>query len=333
MSEANLEFLANVLATRLVTKADYADWINTGVRAVVLYGVHETKAFPHAIGLIGASAESWPSEIGFVADKLRERRPLFCSALVECIQNLESDRTANDPSASDGQNLEQVALVFLGLARDLRVAGCLQQLSGLIQVKFPRSQAIYDASLTTWRYLASFDTTTDWTEVFLPPTKISEVRYRPQYSGVLALGMCVAQPSRARFFLTSWIPFQSYIGFLVEENTAQSVAKLKQFVVAYRDVLAPTPRDAHLGLGGALGALAEVRSARPVNLAQRLATAYSLAVANPNLCTFDSLFPKTENVIATGLIERGQQWASPQSLRQGNLAADTEFFDSGRMIA
>lgn len=333
MSEANLEFLANVLATRLVTKADYADWINTGVRAVVLYGVHEAKAFPHAIGLIGASAESWPSEIGFVADKLRERRPLFCSALVECIQNIESDRMANDPSASEGQNLERVAMAFLGLARDLRVAGCLQQLSGLIQVKFPRSQAVYDASLTTWRYLASFDTTTDWTEVFLPPTKVLEVRYRPQYSGVLALGMCVAQPSSARFYLTSWFPFQSYIGFLVEENTAESVAKLKQFVAAYRDVLAPTPRDANLGLGGALGALAEVRSARPVNLARRLATAYSLAMANPIMCTFDSLFPKAENVTATTLIERDLQRTRQQFFHQGNWATDTEFYDPGRMIA
>ena len=333
MSEANLEFLANVLATRLNTKTDYADWINTGIRAIVLYGVHEAKAFPHAIGLIGASADSWPSELCFVADKLRERRPLFCSALVECIQNLESDRMANDPSASEGQNLEQVAMAFLGLARDLRVAGCLQQLGGLIQVKFPRSQAIYDASLTTWRYLASFDTITDWTEVFLPPTNMPEVRYRPQYSGVLALGMCVAQPSRARFFLTSWIPFQGYIGLLVEENTAQSVAKLNQFVVAYRQVLSPTSRDTVWGFGGALGALAEVSSGRQPKFAERLVAAAALANTSPISYTLSAVFSTTANASLKDSSERILQSGMTATFQRGDRAGATEFFDSGRMTA
>ena len=94
------------------------------------------------------------------------------------------------------------------MAREIKAPETLAKLVTLIHSKFPRSQAIYDAALLTWRIMADSNTQVDWHEEFCPDGRL-ELRNRPQYSTLIAFGMCVARPDKDTLFLARLAPAQA----------------------------------------------------------------------------------------------------------------------------
>jgi hypothetical protein len=236
MQKKNLQFVAEILAEKLTRPEDYFVWLNSGVRAIVLNGTHPAKAFDYARGILGADADAWQKDVVYLAGYLGDRLPSFHFAIAECLRAVEPDQSANDPSKNDGKNLESLAIALLSLARQLKVSSALQRIEGLIHTKLANSQAVYDAALLTWRIMADYDGETDWIAVFHRATP-AELRYRNQYSSVLAFGMCVARPSQSEKYLRHWSPLQNYLESLEAEASEKSLVTSTRLVEAIAAVL------------------------------------------------------------------------------------------------
>lgn len=263
MSGKNLKYVANKLSQNYLTGQDFFCWLNAGIRAIVLHGKPAATAFDFAQGIIGMEPDSWRNELCFIANQLGSKLPHFQQGLAECIRQIEPDREANNPGRDRGRNTEKLALTFLAIARELKVAAILQLIPGLIQVKFPKSQAIYDASLLTWRIMASYDTVTNWIAVFCRPM---EFRYRPQYSSLLAFGMCVANPSKSAWYLREWKMLRIYFELLTEDSSERNISLLRQLVDAIDEVRGNQASSSF----SSVELVSDLVGGRPIELTRRL---------------------------------------------------------------
>ena len=236
MSDRNLKFVAEKLQRELVGADGYKQWLDSGARAVVLDGDSAETAFEYAGYII--DPEQWRRDIGLIYQGLSNRQqPYFCAGLARCIDGISPSLESNDPSINRGRNSERLAIAFLSLAREIRARDALGVLPGLVQTKFPSSQSIYDSALLTWRLMADSHTQVDWHEVFCHVSKAkAELRYRQQYSPVIAFGMCLARPSDFEYFLYRWTPFQEYLVSLAEERDPESKRVLQALLKACKSI-------------------------------------------------------------------------------------------------
>lgn len=221
MSEANLQALANFLDTTFTSANDYANWLDTGVRGIVMDGESALTAFEYGDYIIGAEPDAWEKDIRFIHNNLSaKRKALFSAGLASCLDRVGPDPHANNPGREGGRNLERLALSLLSIARDIRAVNSLRCLPNLIQSKFPRSQAVYDSALFAWRVMAYAETENDWHEIFCPNENrdLKEIRFRHSYSPLIAFGMCVAHPEKRHYFLNEWRPLQSHLLHLQEPD-------------------------------------------------------------------------------------------------------------------
>jgi hypothetical protein len=265
MSETNLKFIVDQLVSKGLDAGGYKNWLSAGTNAIVMEAADPAEAFTPGAYVIGANADTWKQDIAFIYRQLPSgQQAHFRSGFQSCVALLNPDRDGNDPSRNNSKNSERLALDYFSMARDMRIAEVLDKIEGLIEVKFPKSQAVYDSALLTWRVMADWDTETDWRNIFFPSYR-EEPRFRLQYSPIVAFGMCVAQPSRIREFLYYWRPLQHYVSQLAEELSITSRVKLLKIIDAYRKLGMPeemgiaTPIGmAMAGLSGKLPPLAQI---------------------------------------------------------------------------
>jgi len=235
MSEQNLKYVSAQLSQHFTNEGDYATWLDAGVRAIVLDGGTEDTAFRFAEYIVGTEVGAWKKDIGFIYRGLpHKHQAYFRAGLAKCIDAITPEVEANDPARNSGKNLERLAITYLSMARDIKAPETLGTLVTLIQSKFPCSQAVYDSALLAWRVMADSNTQVDWHNEFCPePKDRIEVRYRPQYSTLIAFGMCVARPDKSHYFLYQWHPLQRYMVGLGENPTAENIEKLHAIKSAF----------------------------------------------------------------------------------------------------
>lgn len=296
MQEKNLQFVAEVLVEKFSRAEEYFVWLNTGVRAIVLNGTHPAKAFDFARGIIGTDADSWQKDIVYLAEHLGQRLPSFHFAIAECLRNIEPNPMSNDPSTNDGRNLESLVIALLSLARQLKVSSALQRIEGLIHTKLPNSQAVYDAALLTWRIMANYDSDTDWIEVF-HRARHAELRYRNQYSSILAFGMCVARPGLTAKYLRNWSPLQHYLESLEADLSNVSQTTSKKLIESIASVLAD-----HGALRGASFTATDISIARQMGQPLQLEKGLLDAAHKASRCRWQLPSKKAASV-STGAFE------------------------------
>lgn len=235
MSEQNLKYVSTQLSQHFTNEVDYAKWLDAGVRAIVLDGDTEDTAFRFAEYIIGTEIGAWKKDVGFIYRALSSKhQTYFRAGLASCIDTITPEIDANDPARNNGKNLERLAITYLSMARAIKAPEVLGMLVTLMQSKFPRSQAIYDATLLTWRVMADSNTQVDWYDEFCPDSSDRiELRYRSQYSTLIAFGMCVARPDKTVHFLYCWSPLRRYIVQLWEEPSPEHLEKLTTIFKAY----------------------------------------------------------------------------------------------------
>jgi hypothetical protein len=235
MSEQNLKYVSTQLSQHFTNEGDYATWLDAGMRAIVLDGDTEDTAFRFAEYIIGTEIGAWKKDVGFIYRELPSKhQTYFRAGLAKCIDTIMPEIDANDPARNSGKNLERLAITYLSMAREIKAPEVLGMLVTLIQSKFPRSQAIYDAALLTWRVMADSNTQVDWYDEFCPESSNRiELRYRSQYSTLIAFGMCVARPDKTIHFLYCWPPLRHYIVQLWEEPSPEHLEKLSTIFRAY----------------------------------------------------------------------------------------------------
>jgi hypothetical protein len=200
--------VAAAIQSKLETSDDYYGWLKVGVGDIVLREVLPPLAFGY---LIGKTHTQWRDDLHCVYKKLSERgQHAFRIGIAKCLKFLnvdEQERVSNQPIKNGGKNVEQLALIFIEMVREYKVGEAMKYLPILLETKFPISRALYDASLLTWRLMPDAEPDVNWIDVF---SNAKETRFQPKYSGILALGMCVAQPSQSQYFLTEWQPLRQF---------------------------------------------------------------------------------------------------------------------------
>lgn len=229
MSKDNFQSIADLLAET----GKYYEWLDSGVRAIIIGNTRESLAFSPGEYIIGATLGNWKKDIGEVLRKLPAgQKPKIDEAILSCLTQVDADTHANAPLRNKS---EQLALAYLSLAREIKSGLCTKAIPTLIQTKFPRSQAVYDSALLTWRVLADYDIKTDWTSVFRANNQNNldvDIRYREQYSPLIAFGMCASQPSKAEYYLSEWPALQSYLKNLGEEPSETNNKKAREIIEA-----------------------------------------------------------------------------------------------------
>jgi hypothetical protein len=231
----NLKFLCEQLRAGLADANGFTRWLEAGARSIVFDHVDPAEAFQPGAYIIGGE---WKRDLRAVHDMLDQRsRGLLRAGLQQAVDLVASDRQANNPELNGGRNGEHLALTYLSLARDWKCGEVLPCLDALIHSRFPRSEAVYSASVLTWRVLAVFDTSTDWRDVFLPGGHArEEPRFVPVHSVMIVLGMCAAQPRRTAEFLADWPPFQQYLRTLSQSIDRGMADEYTKLMAAYREI-------------------------------------------------------------------------------------------------
>lgn len=231
----NVRFLCEQLQSKFVDATGFAQWLEAGVRSIVLDHTDPAEAFRPGAYIVG---HDWKGDLRATHDTLDQRsRGLLRAGLQQAMDLIASDRQANNPEANDGRNGEHLTLTYLSLARDWKCGEVLPCIDALIHTKFPLSRAVYTASLSTWRVLAAFDASTDWRSVFLPSGQPGdEPRFLLVYSVSIVLGMCAAQPRRTAEFLSGWRPFQQYLHTLSHNIELGMAPEFQKLMGAYSEI-------------------------------------------------------------------------------------------------
>jgi hypothetical protein len=204
-----LDKVAQTIQSKFDSSDDYYSWLKLAIDDIVLREVLPPLAFTY---LIGTTHTQWRDDLRYVYTKLSDRaQHAFRIGIASCLKFLnvsEQERASNQPVQDGGKNVEQLALTYIEIVREYKVSEAMRYIPILLETKFPSSRALYDASLLTWRLMPDAEPDVNWIEVFSNP---KEARFQPKYSGILALGMCVAQPSQSKYFLTEWEPLRQFL--------------------------------------------------------------------------------------------------------------------------
>ena len=277
MSEENLKYAAMQLAQNFASESEYSTWLDAGVRAIVLDGDTEDTAFRFAEYIIGTEVGGWKKDLSFIYRSLpAKHQTYFRAGLAKCLDTVNPELEANDPSRNGGKNPERLAITYLSIAREIKVPEVLGTLPTLFQTKFPRSQAIYDASLLTWRIMADSSSLVDWHDEFCP-TDRQELRYRPSYSTLIAFGMCVARPHQANYFLHEWEPLEHYITQLGEETSPENIDKIRSILEAFSMISAYIRGQEMTRLYSPAKMVLDINSGKPRSFSESLSLAGNLA--------------------------------------------------------
>jgi hypothetical protein len=138
--------------------------------------------------VVGAGAsDDWRQDLVDIVERLpRSARVEFDEALVQCLEELHTD-PAEDVEGGRRSDAD-VAAVLLWLARNLECHPVNRCLHGVVAMKFPRSQAVFDEALWTWRLLVPTSRGTE----FIEAAAKDLLRFRREYSPSLFIGVCVA---------------------------------------------------------------------------------------------------------------------------------------------
>lgn len=163
-------------------------WLLKGIATVVCDGTGAAEAFDPGLYVVGAvSSEDWRQDLVEIVERLpRSARVEFDEALVQCLEELRTDPSED---AEGGRRSDaDVAVVLLWLARNLECHPVNRCLHILVTTKFPRSQAVFDEALWTWRLLVPTLRGTEFIEAAVKDLS----RFRREYAPSLFIGMCLA---------------------------------------------------------------------------------------------------------------------------------------------
>lgn len=163
-------------------------WLLKGVVSVVCDGIAAAQAFDPGLYVVGAvSSEDWRQDLVDIVEKLpRSTRVEFDEALVQCLEELRTD--PSEDTGTERRSDADVAVVLLWLARNLECHSVNRCLHSLVTMKFPRSQAVFDEALWTWRLLVPTSRGTEFIEAAVRDLS----RFRREYAPSLFIGVCLA---------------------------------------------------------------------------------------------------------------------------------------------
>jgi hypothetical protein len=268
MITSSLDKIVIKLEQENTTVEGYYDWLKVAIEDIVLNGVMPPFAFGY---LIGRNGDDWQQDLRYIVSKLSHRsQHHFKMAIVECLRYLPvsaSQSSANAPSSNGGRNVEQLALTYLELVRELRIKEAMKYVAHTIQNKLTQSVIVFDAALLTWRIMPDADPGVDWPKLF---TQDTANRFQYKYSGLVALGMCLANPTKAIYFLEDWEPLKKYLDTVIRFQEPSSVEHIKKLASVINELRRTLKTQATANTCKPIDIIELSTTGSPINLAVRL---------------------------------------------------------------
>lgn len=206
-----LEGLAESLTA--YTAQDFQKWLSVGLHNIVIGGVKAERAFSPGELVVGGSNNDWRDDIVAVYSLLPTTAQAEASqGFVRALQSIPSEPTENDITRNNGRNLEMLTVEALTIVRELRApasrleATPLDVVRTLIELRFAKSQAVFDEAFLVWRCFAGqISDFSNWAKLFT-----DHPRFLSEYSPLVAHVACIVSPSDSHKYLAEWKPHRDY---------------------------------------------------------------------------------------------------------------------------